>query len=176
MNISSIKNNKGFTLIELLVVVSIIGLLASVVMTSLNTARAKARDSRRFSDMRQIQIALELYYDKYGAYPGNTDNDYGGYDTGCYGVADPFISPLETDGFISKTPCDPLFNVWIGGYSYYRYAAGVAGCSAAKGAFYVLGIRDLESTSGTHLTSPGWSCPSLNWQAQFEWVTGKFEN
>ncbi|KKR67189.1 MAG: hypothetical protein UU10_C0052G0013, partial [Parcubacteria group bacterium GW2011_GWF1_40_6] len=41
MNISSIKNNKGFTLIELLVVVSIIGLLASVVMTSLNTARAK---------------------------------------------------------------------------------------------------------------------------------------
>lgn len=163
----------GFTLIELLVVVAIVGLLASVVLTNLNSARAKTRDANRLSDMRQIQFALELHYDKYGVYPGNTDNDYGGWDTGCRGgPTDPFISPLETDGFISETPCDPFFTSQIGGYSYYRYAAGTSGCSTA---FYVLGIRDMESTSGTHPSSPGFRCPSQNWQSQFEWVTGKLE-
>ena len=66
------KNSKGFTLIELLVVVAIIGLLSSVVLASLNTARGKARDAKRFSDFHQIQLALELYYDKYGTYPVST--------------------------------------------------------------------------------------------------------
>jgi len=52
----------GFTLIELLVVISIIGLLSSIVLTSVNSARAKARDARRLADLRQIQNALALYY------------------------------------------------------------------------------------------------------------------
>lgn len=64
------KNIKGFTLIELLVVISIIGVLASVVFATTNTARSKARDARRIADFGQIRLALEFYYDKYGAYPG----------------------------------------------------------------------------------------------------------
>ena len=63
MNNSKFK--KGFTLIELLVVISIIGLLSSVVLASLNTAREKARDARRKSDLNQIRTALLLYFDKY---------------------------------------------------------------------------------------------------------------
>lgn len=62
-------NQKGFTLIELLVVIAIIGILSSVVLASLNSAREKARDAKRISDMKQIQIALELYYDINGIYP-----------------------------------------------------------------------------------------------------------
>jgi prepilin-type N-terminal cleavage/methylation domain-containing protein len=52
--------SKGFTLIELLVVIAIIGILSSVVLASLNSARAKGRDSRRVSDLKQIanQVAL----------------------------------------------------------------------------------------------------------------------
>jgi len=60
---------KGFTLIELLVVVAIIGLLASIVMTSLNSARAKAKDTRRITNVREIEKALELYYDINNTYP-----------------------------------------------------------------------------------------------------------
>ena len=63
------NSKKGFTLIELLVVISIIGLLSSVVLASLNTARAKSRDARRISDIRQIRNALELYKDSTGYYP-----------------------------------------------------------------------------------------------------------
>ena len=64
-----LKNKKGFTLIELLVVVAILGLLSSVVLVSLDSARAKARDARRKSDIKQIQTALALYYNTNGYYP-----------------------------------------------------------------------------------------------------------
>jgi prepilin-type N-terminal cleavage/methylation domain-containing protein len=60
---------RGFTLIELLVVIAVIGLLASVIMVSLNSARAKARDARRKEDLKQISLALEMYYNEYGGYP-----------------------------------------------------------------------------------------------------------
>lgn len=62
-------HRKGFTLIELLVVIAIIGILSSVVLASLNSARTKARDTRRIADLKQLQIAMELYFDANGSYP-----------------------------------------------------------------------------------------------------------
>ena len=63
------RSQSGFTLIELLVVIAIIGLLATVTAVSVNAARAKSRDSKRVSDMKQIQKALELSYEPGSGYP-----------------------------------------------------------------------------------------------------------
>lgn len=63
------KQQKGFTLVELLVVISIIGLLSTLAVVALNQARVRARDSKRLSDIKQIQTALELYYADQGVYP-----------------------------------------------------------------------------------------------------------
>jgi prepilin-type N-terminal cleavage/methylation domain-containing protein len=60
--------NKGFTLIELIVVIAIIGVLGSVVMSSLNSARAKSRDARRKIDLQQIRTAINMYYNDHGNY------------------------------------------------------------------------------------------------------------
>ena len=63
------KKTSGFTLIELLVVIAIIGILASVIIVNLNSARGKGNDTRRVSDLKQIQLALEMYYDANNKYP-----------------------------------------------------------------------------------------------------------
>ena len=61
---------RGFTLIELLVVVSIIGMLASVILVSLQGARNKARDIKLIAEVKELQKALELYRLDNGKYPG----------------------------------------------------------------------------------------------------------
>jgi len=63
------KKLRGFTLIELLVVIAIIGLLSTLAVVALNNARQKSRDARRVSDIKQIQTALELYFNDENAYP-----------------------------------------------------------------------------------------------------------
>lgn len=67
------KNQKGFTLIELLVVIAIIGVLSTLAVVSLNNARQKSRDSKRVGDVKQIQNALELYYNDANGYPERDD-------------------------------------------------------------------------------------------------------
>lgn len=64
---------KGFTLIELLVVVAIIGLLATLSVVAFNTSRAKARDTKRVGDVKQIQTALAMYYADNNGYPATAD-------------------------------------------------------------------------------------------------------
>jgi len=66
------NNKKGFTLIELLVVIAIIGLLSTLSVVALNSARARSRDARRVSDVKQIQTALEMYYNEVNQYPPTT--------------------------------------------------------------------------------------------------------
>ena len=77
-----IKKNKGFTLIELLVVISVVSLLSSIVLSSLNSARSKARDTKRKQDLIQLRTALEAYYADNGVYPLPLSGYTGGNPTG----------------------------------------------------------------------------------------------
>jgi prepilin-type N-terminal cleavage/methylation domain-containing protein len=65
-------SRKGFTLIEMLIVIAIIGILASIVLVGLGPVQKKGRDSRRISDLKEIQTALELYFNKNGSYPSDS--------------------------------------------------------------------------------------------------------
>lgn len=57
-----IKKQYGFTLLEMLVVLGIIGVIMAIATSSFSTAQKKARDSKRKSDLKTIQNALEQYY------------------------------------------------------------------------------------------------------------------
>lgn len=95
------KRQRGFTLIELLVVIAIIGILSSVVVASLNSARQKARDARRVDDIKQVQLALDLYFDaNAGKYPTNID-------------------AVVSGGFLPRKPTPPA---GVAGETEYKYA------------------------------------------------------
>lgn len=115
---------KGFTLIELLVVIAIIGVLASIVLASLNSARRKSRDARRITDVKQIQLALELFFDGQGsayatssgtcsATPGTGDTENNG------------LQALANRGYIPQVPRDPLSSA--ASPSCYSYATPSSG-------------------------------------------------
>jgi prepilin-type N-terminal cleavage/methylation domain-containing protein len=103
--------SKGFTLIELLVVIAIIGLLSSIVLASLNSARGKARDARRLADMKQLQLAMELYLDTYGDYPPAGSGSYLASDCNpqVHNPWNTIIDPLISAGFLSSPPHDPKY-------------------------------------------------------------------
>lgn len=65
------NRSKGFTLVELIVVIGILSILAVVGLVAINPLAQfqKANDSRRKSDLAQIQKALETYYQDNGSYP-----------------------------------------------------------------------------------------------------------
>lgn len=126
---SRAQTSRGFTLIELLVVIAIIGLLSSVVLSSLNGARKKGRDARRMADLKQLQVAMEIYYGQQTvpAYPAS-------------------VAAAVAIGAISTEPKDPGTN------ASYSYAV------KSDSQFYCLGAT-LETTplpvSSCNITSTG---------------------
>ncbi len=141
--------SKGFTLIELLVVISIIGVLSSVVLASLNTARAKARDAKRKMDMKTISTALQLYYDKFGVMPVNQ--------TPCCGYPDTspnFLQELVTAGFLSTVPKSSNSNNL---YYYYDY-----GRNSSAGAIVVTRLESEPANIGYPGSCRPWAA-GQNW-------------
>jgi len=95
-----IKKKMGFTLIELLVVIAIIGVLATIVMVSVNDLRARARDDRRVADMKAIRDALAMYQVQKVAYPSfSTETTITG--------SDALSNELVSERLIQKVPVDP---------------------------------------------------------------------
>ncbi len=139
------KNKKnGFTLIELLVVIAIIGLLSSIVLATLNSTRAKSRDTKRKAVLKQLSVAAELYFDVNRVYPGTA----GWFTNPNHGGLDSALTPTH----ISKISDDPLNS---GGYVYmywrkdYRGYACLTSGTAMQYGFYA----KLENPSATDLTT-----------------------
>ena len=145
------KNNKsGFTLIELLVVIAIIGLLSTLSILALNQARARARDAKRISDVRQIQTALELYYNDKGDYPGTvTPGGEIKYGDNVY-LANVPTPPSIVDG----GSCPAI--VASEGYTYIRTGVAAAG-TASYTIKYCLGaaVNDVPGNTPLIATPAG---------------------
>jgi len=99
---NNMKIKNGFTLIELLVVMVIIGLLAGLILPNFMSARERARDVRRKSDLEQIQKALELYKMDQSppAYPAGGDPFQA---VACNAIWQSAAGTV----YMSKFPCDP---------------------------------------------------------------------
>jgi prepilin-type N-terminal cleavage/methylation domain-containing protein len=103
---------KGFTLIEMLVVISIIGILATLLLANFNSARGRARDAQRISDMKNMQTALRMYYNDMEVYPGDNGTHslvaacgVGGTESCVWGT-DIFQS-TSGQTYIAQLPGDP---------------------------------------------------------------------
>jgi prepilin-type N-terminal cleavage/methylation domain-containing protein len=103
------KLTAGFTLIELLVVVAIIGILAAVVLASLNAARVKGRNARRSSDTKQLANAFSLAFSPTNPLPVVTST-WACLSTSCYGGWTSYIAVGAADTYLAPyipKPTDP---------------------------------------------------------------------
>jgi type II secretion system protein G len=184
MSLISLNRKRGFTLIELLVVIAIIGILASIVLASLDSSRKKGRDARRLSDIKQIQLALELYFDQNNAFPPaicNSSASFCGVTCGSN-----CASYLTGPGYISVVPTDPSNNKDYDYVAYYAVGGATNSCvsyhlgtSLESGSTHVAlqNDRDLSTQSGSAGQSFGPCTATYSAASDFNGAdTGKCNN
>lgn len=150
------NHKKGFTLIELLVVVAIMGLLTSLAVIALNSARARARDARRVSDIKQIQTALEMYYLDKNEYP-DAPAAPGIIEAKCISSGNAAItSPCVGTTYMSLTPSNPSPRN-DGSCANTSYTYNVLATGANNTSYYItycLGAKTGDITGEEHRATP----------------------
>lgn len=137
---------RGFTLIELLVVIAIIGILASIVMVSLSGAKSKSRDAKRQADIKNIQLALSMYYNDNGMYPKNIYASSGSAPSS--GLAPTYLPTVPRDPNATAACTDSNGS---GCYKYMAFAsAGACSANTSPPSMYHLGAA-MEETGSSAL-------------------------
>ncbi|HEX6886375.1 MAG TPA: type II secretion system protein [Planctomycetota bacterium] len=159
---------QAFTLIELVVVISILAILSGVLVPRVTSHLKSARDARRLADLKAVRTAIEQYRLDRGVYPpANASPAIGGWDVSFDGD---FIPALTEEGYLDEEALDPL-NDSTFHYRYYVYARSSYGCVGTQD-FYVLGIRNFESSDFAAKNKGFFSCSGRDWNEEFAYVTG----
>ncbi|MEI7792066.1 MAG: prepilin-type N-terminal cleavage/methylation domain-containing protein [Candidatus Berkelbacteria bacterium] len=186
------KLKKGFTLVELLVVIAVIGILSAVVVLNTNSAKSKARDAIRLSDMATLKTSLGLYLEANGKYPDQrpspdpsttclTNCVISRSDTAMDGNPGKYISDMDTY-FPGGLPNDPINKSNGSGNYFYSYQAIVVvsavspPCDVSKYSRRILlGVRTFESIPAytRHPKSPIQEAQAECWPSANDstWVT-----
>jgi uncharacterized protein (TIGR02145 family)/prepilin-type N-terminal cleavage/methylation domain-containing protein len=140
------KQKSAFTLIELLVVIAIIGILATIAVVALQNARAKARDARRVADVKQVQTALELFFNDMNRYPTAAEFAAGSiFSTSTQGTTT-YMAIIPTPPSPADGVCKSSNN---GSYSYLAMSSG-----GAYSIYYCLGGQVGSIAAGQHCATP----------------------
>lgn len=155
---------RAFTLVELLVVIAIIGLLSTVAVVATTNARSKARDTKRIADMKQIKLAIDLYYDTNGVYP--TCDGLTACTTPITGWGD-FTAMNIKPTLMANIPKDPINTAGQYGYYYTTGYKPTGPCSYALTSAndYILATRLENPSAFSNACSgliSGWDNASLN--------------
>jgi prepilin-type N-terminal cleavage/methylation domain-containing protein len=144
--------SRGFTLIELLVVIAIIGLLASIVMASLSTAKTKGADAARISDVKSLETALELYNNDNNGYP--TSNGSG---NGDVGLGDATLVGKLVPKYIPSMPA-----LLVADGDHYYAEGATSGVSANYDMLIYIAATNSWCRAGTVPGSTGdWALPTV---------------
>lgn len=139
---------KGFTLIELLVVIAIIGILATLAVVALQQARKNARDAKRIADVRQMQTALELFFNDNQYYPDTID-EYATGQIATGGVVYMNIIPS------APTPADGTCTATSNAYEYVGTGTAVGDYWGEYAIDFCLGGQTGGMTAGEKCATPG---------------------
>lgn len=103
------SSRRAFTLIELLVVIAIIGILSSIVLASLNTARNKAQYAAVASELRSTEKALNLVFLEYGCWPAESTNSCSAALGANPSIASLILAgTLNLDDYLPRAPAWPF--------------------------------------------------------------------
>lgn len=149
------KSVSGFTIIELLIVIVVIAILASISLVSFSGTQARARDSIRIKDLKEVQKVVELYHAQNGSYPMSSSGS-GAWAGNCtsYGASPQYIVGVEE--FMPRLPYDPKNGTaTVSGANCYLYRSNGTD-------FMMIAHNTMENICGG---DPGNTCNPSNIQA-----------